>query len=256
MTSRDPAVEPRRPFSHRYSEVRAAGGRAGNLLAKPDDGAYVSLSHSGRFPRHRPVAVVARRFGAGNERKELTRGRDERPFRRLPCAKRGAFAAEKRRCASPDRWSEDATPRRAAGALNGAPRMATRSSPPSFRVAMSESPALIPTVTTLNSQAARAARLRYGEVHGSAVAPSQSFPFFVTTQPIGAVRAAQTPFDRALRVASSRRERIYHVKQDDYRRLPPGRDPGGGAEEVTASRNSTSNRPTRSRCAATSIWPR
>jgi len=42
-----------------------------------------------------------RRFGAGNEWKELTRGRDERPFRRLPCAQRGAFAAEKRECASP-----------------------------------------------------------------------------------------------------------------------------------------------------------
>jgi len=49
----------------------------------------------GSFPRHRSVVVVAAgRLGSGNERKELTRGRDERPFRRLPCAMRGAFAAE------------------------------------------------------------------------------------------------------------------------------------------------------------------
>jgi hypothetical protein len=49
MTRREAEVEPARRFAHRYGVRRAAGGRTGNLLAKPNDGAYVSLSHSGRF---------------------------------------------------------------------------------------------------------------------------------------------------------------------------------------------------------------
>ncbi len=86
-----PAVTARaaRPATHRKFACQAKRRRLCKLIA------------FGSFPRHRPVAVVVRRFGAGNERKELTRGRDERPFRRLPSAKRGAFAAEKRGCASP-----------------------------------------------------------------------------------------------------------------------------------------------------------
>lgn len=208
-----------RPLGHREFACQAKRRRLCKLIA------------FGSFPRHRSVVVVAAgRLDGGNERRELTRGRDERPFRRLPCAMRGAFAAEKRECASLRSVAGGRDPRRAAGALNGAPRKATRSSPPSFRVAMPESPALIPIMTSMNSPVARVAQLRSREVLCSAVAPSRSFPLLVTTQPIGAVRATQTLLTRALRAASSRRERIYHVKQDDYRRLPPGRDPGGRTE--------------------------
>jgi len=49
MTRRATAVEPAPRPACRYSARRTAGRRTGNLLAKPNDGAYVSLSHSGRF---------------------------------------------------------------------------------------------------------------------------------------------------------------------------------------------------------------
>jgi len=49
MTRRRAEVEPERRLALRYRARRAAGQRTGNLLAKPNDGAYVSLSHSGRF---------------------------------------------------------------------------------------------------------------------------------------------------------------------------------------------------------------
>ena len=49
MTRRRAEVEPEHGLARRYSARRAAGWRTGNLLAKPNDGAYVSLSHSGRF---------------------------------------------------------------------------------------------------------------------------------------------------------------------------------------------------------------
>jgi hypothetical protein len=49
MTRRATAVEPARRPARRYSVRRTAGRRTGNSLAKPNDGAYVSLSHSGRF---------------------------------------------------------------------------------------------------------------------------------------------------------------------------------------------------------------
>jgi hypothetical protein len=49
MTRREAKVEPQGRLARRYSARRAAGRRTGNLLAKPNDGAYVSLSHSGRF---------------------------------------------------------------------------------------------------------------------------------------------------------------------------------------------------------------
>ena len=205
------------------------GRRTGNLLAKPNDGAYVSLSHLGRFRVIDPLSSASQ-DEAAPERAERTDARARRAPFPPPSLRqaRGVCGRKARMCVS-GRWPAGATLRRAAGALNGAPRMATRSSPPSFRVAMSESPALISTVTTQNSPAV-AARLRCGEVPGSAFAPSRSFPFFVKPQPIGAVRAAETLLTRASRAALSRRERIYHVKQDDYRRLPPGRDPGGCPE--------------------------
>jgi hypothetical protein len=49
MTRRRTEVEPKGGLAQRYGARRAAVWRAGNLLAKPNDGAYVSLSHSGRF---------------------------------------------------------------------------------------------------------------------------------------------------------------------------------------------------------------
>jgi hypothetical protein len=49
MTRRAAQVEPRSRLARRYSARRMAGRRTGNLLAKPNDGAYVSLSHLGRF---------------------------------------------------------------------------------------------------------------------------------------------------------------------------------------------------------------
>jgi hypothetical protein len=49
MTRRRAEVEPLGRLARRYSARGAAGLRTGNLLAKPNDGAYVSLSHSGRF---------------------------------------------------------------------------------------------------------------------------------------------------------------------------------------------------------------
>jgi hypothetical protein len=49
MTRRARAVEPAQRPACRYSASRTAGRRTGNLLAKANDGAYVSLSHSGRF---------------------------------------------------------------------------------------------------------------------------------------------------------------------------------------------------------------
>jgi hypothetical protein len=49
MTRRRAEVEPAGGLDRRYRARRAAGSRTGNLLAKPNDGAYVSLSHSGRF---------------------------------------------------------------------------------------------------------------------------------------------------------------------------------------------------------------
>jgi len=100
MTHRRAEVEP----EHRPAAVTACAARSAahrKFACQAKRRRLCKLIAFGSFPRHRPVAVVARRFGAGNEWKELTRGRDERPFRRLPCAKRGAFAAEKRGCASP-----------------------------------------------------------------------------------------------------------------------------------------------------------
>ncbi len=49
MTRRAAKVEPAGRLAHRYGARRAAGRRTGNLLAKPNDGAYVGISHSGRF---------------------------------------------------------------------------------------------------------------------------------------------------------------------------------------------------------------
>jgi hypothetical protein len=49
MTRREAEVEPAAQLTLRYSARRAASRHTGNLLAKPNDGAYVSLSHSGRF---------------------------------------------------------------------------------------------------------------------------------------------------------------------------------------------------------------
>jgi hypothetical protein len=49
MTRRATKVEPAGRLALRYSARHTAGRRTGNLLAKPNDGAYVSLSHSGRF---------------------------------------------------------------------------------------------------------------------------------------------------------------------------------------------------------------
>jgi len=49
MTRRNAEIEPAVRLALRYSVRRAGGRRTGNLLAKPNDGAYVSLSHSGRF---------------------------------------------------------------------------------------------------------------------------------------------------------------------------------------------------------------
>jgi len=49
MTRRRAEVEPEDRLALRYRARRAAGQRTGNLLAKPNVGAYVSLSHSGRF---------------------------------------------------------------------------------------------------------------------------------------------------------------------------------------------------------------
>jgi hypothetical protein len=110
MTRRLAKVEPMRRLVRRYGARRAAGLARGEFACQAKRRRLCKLIAFGSFPRHRPVAVAARRFGVGNERKELTRGRDERPFRRLPRAKRGAFAAEKRGRASPGRWPEDATP--------------------------------------------------------------------------------------------------------------------------------------------------
>jgi hypothetical protein len=49
MTRRRAEVEPGLGLARRHSARRATGWRKGNLLAKPNDGAYVGLSHSGRF---------------------------------------------------------------------------------------------------------------------------------------------------------------------------------------------------------------
>jgi hypothetical protein len=77
------------PLGHREFACQAKRRRLCKLIA------------FGSFPRHRSVVVVAAgRLGGGNERRELTRGRDERPFRRLPCAMRGV-CGRKRECASP-----------------------------------------------------------------------------------------------------------------------------------------------------------
>ena len=75
--------------------ARRAVAQLGEFACQAKRRRLCKLIAFGSFPRHRPVVVVVvRRLGGGNERRELTRGRDERPFRRLPCAQRGAFAAE------------------------------------------------------------------------------------------------------------------------------------------------------------------
>ena len=93
MTRRAAAVEPaRRPP---IVTARRAAAQLGEFACQAKRRRLCKLIAFGSFPRHRPVVVVVvRRLGGGNERRELTRGRDERPFRRLPCAQRRAFAAE------------------------------------------------------------------------------------------------------------------------------------------------------------------
>ena len=229
MTRRDAAPSPRR---RRYADRYSGGGRASGsarrkFACQAQQRRLCKLIAFGSFPRHRPVR--RRREASGRrERAERTDARARRAPFPPPSLPTQGVCGRKRGWASPT-GGRRCDLERAAGALNGAPRMATRQSPPSFRVAMPESPALIPTDAPVIAPAARAARLRRDEVRRR-FRPVATVPVFVIPQPIGAARAAQTPLSRASRAASSRRERIYHVKQDDYRRLPPGRDPGGRAE--------------------------
>jgi len=100
--------------------------------------------------------------------------------------------------------------------------------PPSFRVAMLGSPEKIRFAafriarTDFHVGRSRANRNRRG-----AAAPPEWF--FIPVSPnIGAPRLVSDRPSRALQAARARPKRVQHVQQDDHRRLPSGRNPGGG----------------------------
>jgi hypothetical protein len=148
-----------------------------------------------------------------------------RPIGRLLCvsakAFRIGFAAEigsAHRSAKARRPMEVARPRR----CQGAPRMATRFSPPSFRVSMPGLPQSVRHTASANAGTGMSGapdhspsvRLRPKARRERVFSASPPSPNF------GATRRDLARSPRASEAARSRLMRVTHVQQDDYRRVP------------------------------------
>jgi hypothetical protein len=156
-------------------------------------------------------------------------------IRRLLCVARKRCASSSRRNSddAPRRaWPSDREPLRNVGALSAPLERRRGSCPPSFRVVMPGSQQIVRYAACANTRrnGRGAPNLFPCDRRGPIATSSRSSHFFPSFPNIGAPRLSFERPPGSHGAARARPARVTHVQQDDYRRLPPRRNPGGRSQ--------------------------